>query len=614
MNGLGVSFWKAATLGNDGSEAIASEEFNLYIDSATGNDADSGLTPALAKQNLSAATWAGTTGFASDGAWAGTIIPTTSNRIGKYNSGAPPEFDGSVVIPNDSFTLSAATGNGGVVYEATLTPPGAQQLASTPFTMTAGAIDTRVVGSVANLAAATGPAFYIASPTISAASTTPFVLYYKAAGGVSPTTQGAEIRWTRFPAPIEFHDRTGVQINGLHATKASSVYGIINAGRNAYLRRCLASYGSKHHFLISSGRMDDCVAYAAELARVALGDGGIIPFTFYDETTNGLSWTAQRCMMIMPVGQQMGEAVYGHNSSGVAHTSGTVQKFFSLRGGRIGYLSINQTIEDLVSLDNARAAQMGGSATGSLILRRLHMRALVDATTPQISIPSAGAGLMTSATFEDNCVYRASDGTNAAIFGFFTPLAPGGTMVVRNNIFASYSGNDLFRNAANVGNSGISCFNNIFLLGTATNSIRQIEVATGYGTHDYNVFINPTANTRVYRTWNGTSTVNHASLAAYRAATGYDTNSVELNAVQADTLFLNGLAGLANGDFRINPACVLTFVDGTPLISRVGARQHYNWNSRALVDGGPSVWPTPPATLAECKTYIQDPTAWNFYP
>jgi hypothetical protein len=128
---------------------------------------------------------------------------------------------------------------------------------------------------------------------------------------------------------------------------------------------------------------------------------------------------------------------------------------------------------------------------------------------------------------------------------------------------------------------------------------------------DYNVYIRNVAGTTY---WQDTVSGTAFSLAEWRSESGHDTNSVLLDASGADDLFLNGVAGLLDGDFRLDPTYAGTFVDGTPIVGNAGIQEYYDWNAREVVAGQPSKWLTAPETLSECESYIADPGSWNFYP
>ena len=127
---------------------------------------------------------------------------------------------------------------------------------------------------------------------------------------------------------------------------------------------------------------------------------------------------------------------------------------------------------------------------------------------------------------------------------------------------------------------------------------------------DYNVFVNVQGATCY---WQDSVSGTAFTLAEWRSECGADTNSVLLNGDEANQLFLNGVAGLANGDFRLNPQCQFKFVDGTSIVGNAGIRQFYDWSRFQKMDGAPRAWPILPATEAQCAAYIAAPRSWVFY-
>ena len=121
-------------------------------------------------------------------------------------------------------------------------------------------------------------------------------------------------------------------------------------------------------------------------------------------------------------------------------------------------------------------------------------------------------------------------------------------------------------------------------------------------------------------------------MTTFQAASGQDANRVFLK--HADQVSGNGIAfwlgvssganaGPADGDWRINPSARVysgsgtqlsgVFADGTTPITAAGPQEYYNFNTRSVTSGVP-VLPTLPTSLSEYRTYIEDPTAWDFYP
>jgi hypothetical protein len=123
------------------------------------------------------------------------------------------------------------------------------------------------------------------------------------------------------------------------------------------------------------------------------------------------------------------------------------------------------------------------------------------------------------------------------------------------------------------------------------------------------------------------------SLGAWQTDTSQDTNSVYVKHVDQTrggqyALWL-GVAedinnGPSDGDWRINPGArvyngadaplIGTFADGVTPLTDAGIQEHWNFNTRSIVAGPPTRPPVFPATISELRSYVNDPTSWNFYP
>ena len=132
-------------------------------------------------------------------------------------------------------------------------------------------------------------------------------------------------------------------------------------------------------------------------------------------------------------------------------------------------------------------------------------------------------------------------------------------------------------------------------------AISTLPNAASYGTSNNNVFVR--TNIGPYVTYHGTNYDLSSQMAAYRATTTQETNSIALTS--------SALTGTpATGDFRIN-ASALT---GAGHDGDAGVTEHWDYNLRQVIAGPPERWPVVPTTYAEALEYIQDPEAWNFYP
>jgi hypothetical protein len=160
--------------------------------------------------------------------------------------------------------------------------------------------------------------------------------------------------------------------------------------------------------------------------------------------------------------------------------------------------------------------------------------------------------------------------------------------------------------------------NCIIVVSNTSGGARPLSMATGVVyTGNHNIFVQKSSNVSPGFVYAGTFP---ADLAAWKTATGQDTNSVYMNTAQYATFWQGDPA---TGDFRINASNGVKGSDGTTFtgtfpdgvaISTAGPQEHFNWNTRAITAGPPARWPEPPDTMAEAQTYVIDPTAWNFYP
>jgi hypothetical protein len=129
----------------------------------------------------------------------------------------------------------------------------------------------------------------------------------------------------------------------------------------------------------------------------------------------------------------------------------------------------------------------------------------------------------------------------------------------------------------------------------------EVPSAASYGTSNNNVFVR--TDIGPYVTYHGTNYDLSSQMAAYRATTTQDANSIALTS----SVFTGNPS---DGDFRIiNSALTDAGHDGD-----AGVTEHWDYNLRQVVDGPPQEWPVIPTTYQEALEYIQDPEVWNFYP
>jgi hypothetical protein len=432
------------------------------------------------------------------------------------------------------------------------------------------------VASVAACAAT--PGTYFPNPVIGVSTTA----YVHPFGSTNPTSDGKTYEAAIPSGGFEGYAIDGLVLEGFGSNRNLGHYGGITAGKNATIKKCLANRGGIHNIIAKSGLMEDVVAYDCDPAQTSP-----IPITFYATNPSADSWIARRCLVVTP--NLSVTAIYSHGPPN-PYASGNVEAFLS--GGGVWNSSLVQINHDVCSSGTSSRILQIDSTTQSCVIRRAYGK--IHNNNNAIYMVS-GTGTV---SVTHSCLYSNGTSSSSSILSL---NSTGATEVKYNTIYAKLG-------------SMFSPFpgtmtNNIFIWDQASNPFFTIPTACA---SDYNVYVR--ANASATLIWRVTSGGNiYTTLASWRAATGKDLNSVVLTAAQANDLFLNGLAGCANGDFRLNPACLLTFADGTPMVGNAGCQEVYDWNTRLVTAGQPARWPVAPATQAECQTYIQSPKNWNFY-
>jgi len=566
-------FWRARI--NETPAVI----FDYYVDAVNGSDLNDGRTADTAFQTI-AATQAVLTdgtvvGLARGSTWREMLRPSAPIQVGSYGAGDYPILDAADIIPPGNFTLSAHPDAAGVVYQTTLTRDtnGRYRGADNYMMWENGEWLLRRT-SVAACAAT--PGTYYPNPIVGASTTA----YVHPFGSTNPTSDGKTYEAAIRSGGFEGYSVNGLVLEGFGSNRNLGHYGGITAGRNAIIRRCLANRGGIHNIIAKSGLMEDVVAFDADPSQTSK-----IPITFYEADPSTQSWEVRRCIVSTP-GKSV-TALYSHGSPN-PYARGTVRGFLS--HGKLWNTTLIQENNDVCCLGGSRALQFDKGIT-SAVVRRLIAKTQNNNST--VLLQSGGSG---DFEMSHSCVYTTGTNQAGAVIGVSTT----GNSSIKNNTI--YSQSPTFAGGR------INKFN-IYIWDSAGSVFITVSEIPE---RDYNVYIRANTGSIVWRTVTGGTT--YTTIESWRAASGKDLNSVLLTAAQGNDLFLNGLAGLANGDFRLNPACALTFVDGTPLVGNAGPQEYYDWNSHTVKPGQPARWPVPPVTEAECQNYIQSPKTWNFYP
>ena len=519
--------------------------------------------------------------------------------------------------------------------------------------------------SIANVEANPGSIYFV---TPNAASS---VFYVHPYGDQDPTQVGSDaIKISQLRGGIAGCDADGVEPNvnklwdhsdfeGLMAGGGVDGHGSFVGGDDVVFRRIGAFDAGYHGMITKSGDHEDCLVCGWDSAIQG------IPFTNYKNGgTDRVSMRWRGMYAIQPYGvpaDNTTSAYYCHSSNGayyrqldidrmvcVGTTSGSVGQvlkrylndFLALPGygstvGMAGsILSTNSTLP----YDNIqRPIVYGPTANPSPVMCMRAGQTVTGSGNP------IGFGAVTNVQIVQHGVFHQTADTSS--FGasvYF--IAEQCAFTMENNI------------SVKVGTGG-----GVFTLGSSwTNSVTSVVTAINYGATstfkfnihvidaplssnhqlrnmdhakipganiDYNVYVNVNDNLLAISAQNPTQFISFTTDAQFQAAKttyaanllGSDAHSVVVSKADADKLFLNGLAGMRAGDYRLNPECTLTFTDGQRIVDLAGPRFHLDWNSKTVQPGPPSYIPKPPGTknsatqnFYECARFLQAPALWDY--
>jgi hypothetical protein len=589
-------------------QIVVEDAFDVYADSVNGNNANDGLSSSTPKQTLAAArallTDGLSLGLARGSYWREQFdVPTNDLTIGVYGSGAAPIIDGANVVvgtwtqPNvglypDVWSL-AWTRN-----EAATT--GSAHVA----VWVDGALPSRYATTLADLQTNGG---YNANTLISTSTT----VSIKSA--TNPNSDGKlyEISHRRYG--INGHATTlaaGVKINqqieGPIEIKRAIDHYNGHAGGDGTTKKLLILDGNIHHTVTQGSLTEDSIfAFATPslAASMAVAYTAISPATF--------EHTFRRCMSIMPGGVNRltdTSGFYAHGTATLAEV--IIEECITQAATLASADALSVIARNCYSEETLQGQSQCGPTTNSFSMDRIICRDLTTiASTAGNTMFRRASGSSTITL--NNCGFWSQKGLSVQLIG-----DSGTRPQVTNCVIAGTT------NSGAIGGGGfVGCTYSVLQANGAcfTNStiVSDYNICYFHGQAFVRSIINGTLRN---------------SLSAWQAATGQDTNSVYVRHVDQNSgnplaLWLGVATGAnsgpASGDWRINPgarvytgadvARIGTFADGTP-ITAAGIQEHWNFNTRTVVAGPPTRSPVFPVTVAEMRTYLDDPTSWNFYP
>lgn len=576
----------------------AASSFDRYVDSVSGNDANAGTSEALAYQNLSALTLVdnGRYGLALASTWREQLTVDHPITIGTFGTGAPPILDGaspvsgtwtqpdSVTYPN-VWSISITKDSSATTSELL----GYWEDGVRPRIATNNTTDLQNNGG------------WIATSRTAQTTT----IYIKAAA--NPNSDGIVREFSKRSLGFQGHTASlsgqspsSTIVGPIELKRYYGHYNAVSGGRGVQ-KQLLVRDGTIHHMVSEAEDVQDVIA-----CEFQLGFGQAqVPLTAYRADGAGFSPVWKRAMIFGP-GYATGDGVTGL----LSHGSSAAPDLLTLeqcaaKDCQTGF-STDTTAYTANGLFTDGCA-MGTTIQAATTAVRYSM-ARDPKTTGNGHYIDIGPGTGVSKTrVIENCVFYSS-GAPPPLIRVNNKF---GSLIVRNCIFVlnSPSATGVPLTAAASGGTLDVTFEYNVIVRIYAGGVQNTCIYTGTPnvTSDHNLWLGYSV---VDCSYDGT---NYRSLANWQA-TGRDLNS-KYNEVSSSyaTIKTNYFQGAPeNGDFRLK-AGLGTFADGVSL-NLAGPQYHWDWNTRAVVAGAPEAWPTLPASVAEYRTYIADPTAWDFYP
>lgn len=577
---------------------------DFYVDSVNGDDGNTGTIEADAFQTLAAAQAALSAGktlaLVRGSYWREQLdVPADNITIMVAGSGDMPVIDGADIVTTGWTQPDAVTYPN--VWSREWIRASATDTASEMLGYWQAGVRTTRQTSLANLQAGSNGHWHTTSLTTQTST-----ISIRAAA--DPNSDGIlrEIAKRHNAINNKYPERSGMTVAGPMELKRHLGHdGSLAGGLATTMRQILFRDGGVHHAVAAFALAEDCIAteFSPDIAPTV--------FTAYRTASAGFEPVFRRCFALLPGGASRpssGTAFYSHGSDGKV-TKLTLSQCAS-RGVNLGSADATLMRVENCYAEDPYTYAITGAATLTEIVRTVVLDKGVAPGSAN-GVFARGTASLSTFTMEDVCSYTTK---NKPINNTGT----GGTKPVLRN-------NSIISGAGGLVNGEFDAQFNVF--GQYTGFM--LETITNLYVGDKNVYIRKEVD-GIYFQWNGNS---YLSLALFQAASGQDANSVHTMiadqvASDPDALWLavkNATSdGPPAGDFTLNSAAkvrngagstlVGVFADTTTAITLAGAQNHWDWNLRATVAGAPSAAPTLPATVAEMRTYVEDPTAWDFYP
>lgn len=473
--------------------------FTYYVDSVNGNDSNSGRSPTTALKTLTALPTLfpyDTVRLVTDSIFRNQKFANIPNNltIEAYGSGAKPIMRGDASLSSGGWSKTVGRT---FVYERTITfdadPSGYMLIFENDAFMARKT-------SVANVDSNAG-SYYCTSDTAGTAT-----LYIHATGDGDPASNGKTYDYTKTALSIDAFSAVGVKLRGVIFKRSLYQNGYVYLGKNSYAYSCDFQQNSRHNFICRGGFYGESCTFTDGYYAGA----GATLFVCYEASPTA----ADTVTLISCTASNSGSpdtAVTGYLNHGAASpgTNFGPVTYISCAAQNVatGWSCIDSTLFTFtsctfstvtygISVGVASTFNITG-VTGSVFTFGVEVAAAatVNVTTPNLTSTAAGFG---------GCIHSTAGGTITM---------SGGTLTSDNPT------NDGAR-----GCFGINTTNTTWIINGMRIALRR-PVYFVTNNHTLNAMDNQSySNAAAIWQYQGSSRV---GLAAWKSATGFDTNSTQ---------------------------------------------------------------------------------------
>lgn len=462
--------------------------YDWYVDSATGNDANTGKGKSQAFQTITQLLTVLAAGdkvaLARGSHWREQLtLPGNNITLAAYGSGARPIIDGSNVMSGWSKT-------GGQTY--------VYQISCTPEWAAANYLNVWEDGNFLVRAASLAACDSTAGSYYPSGSSGAITLYVHATDNGDPASNGSVYEYSHRARSVGTANTSivGIRISGIHTRCNLEENGSILIYKQSTVNDCLIADGSRHNLYLGEGS----VLTNTTLRNAYYGAGSYSLLVCYSATGTGLGFTCENCTCENTKGgiDGLGTAFYGHTTSG---SLGAVA-YRNIAASNLGYGLDTGTSASSITIETFDASNCTYGIIAGISLT-------VSGFTHSIDTNRRGITLSAGVTLNLSDSTTTLTGTYAS--GHIYTAGAGVTINVEDCTFIDNNAQSIIYAVAT--GASVYCRNCTFDHVTRAFNI----AATGAVDSDYNRFTDDIANIL-----NGTT---YNTLALWVAGTDNDTHS-----------------------------------------------------------------------------------------